>query len=251
MQPTAWSPPPPAAPASQSGCLHALLFAIACAWVVSVTVVAQSATWFYDQYQLLQGVTTPGWFWIAAALGQALLLAAPVVLLAALVRAPRFRAAYITWAIAIGFATLLSLARLCPITWTQPAAVVQIVLSLLATFALTKLRNQAGTLSNDAAKPPLSILNSQFSILALALSVGMLVILPWLRDGALGSPLDTLLNLLAAFSLGLFAGVLLDNFLVTPLLVDTTGAIADVGFGGVAAGVALLLGAGFGYGGQQ
>jgi hypothetical protein len=123
---------------------------------------------------------------------------------------------------------------------------------LLATFALAKLRNQAGTLSNDAAKPTLSILNSQFSILALALSVGMLVILPWLRDGALGSPLDTLLNLLAAFSLGLFAGVLLDRFLVTPLLVNTTGAIADVGFGGVAAGVALLLlGAGFGYGGQQ
>ena len=42
MQPTSWSPPPPA-PAGQSGCLHAVLFAIACAWMVGVTVVAQSA----------------------------------------------------------------------------------------------------------------------------------------------------------------------------------------------------------------
>jgi subtilisin family serine protease len=251
MQPTSWSLPP-AAPASQSGCLHAVLFAFACAWLVVVTIVAQSATWFYDQFQLLQGVVTPGWFWVAAAFGQALLLALPVALLLALVRAPRFRAAYTTWAIAIGFATLLSLARLCPITWTQPAAVAQIILSLLATFALTKLRNQAGTLSNDVAKPTFSIFNSQFLILAPALSIGMLVILPWLRDGALGSPLDTLLHLLAALSLGLFAGVLLDRFLVAPLLADTAGALADVGFGGVAAGVALLLlGAGFGYGGQQ
>src|SRR5829696_4569285 len=111
MQPTTWSPPP-TAPAGESGCLHAVLFAFACAWVVSITIVAQSAAWFYDQFQLLEGVTTPGWFWVAAALGQALLLGLPVGLLVVLVRAPRFRAAYVTWAIAIGFATLLSLARL-------------------------------------------------------------------------------------------------------------------------------------------
>jgi len=240
MQPTSWSPPP-TTPAGQSGCLHAFLFALACAWVVTVTIVAQSAAWFYDQFQLLQGVTTPGWFWVAVALGQALLLALPVLPLAALVRAPRFRAAYRAWAIAIGFGVLLSLARLCPITWTQPAAVVQIMLTLLATFALAKLQIGEG-----------AIYNLQFTMLAPALSIGILVILPWLRDGALGSPLDTLLNLLAALSLGLFAGVLLDRFLVAPLAVERASAYVDVGFGGVAAGVALLLlGAGFGYGGQQ
>ena len=99
-----------------------------------------------------------------------------------------------------------------------------------------------------------TIYNLQFAILAPALAIGMLIILPWLRDGALGSPLDTLLNLLAALSLGLFAGTLLDRFLVAALLAEPAGggALVDVGFGGVAAGVALLvLGAGFGYGGQQ
>ncbi|MEO7909670.1 MAG: S8 family serine peptidase [Roseiflexaceae bacterium] len=243
MQPTTWSPLPPA-PAGQAGCLHAFLFALACAWVVGVTIIAQSAAWFYDQFQLIQGLTTPGWFWVATAVGQALLLGVPVGLLAALVHAPRFRATYRTWAIAIAFGTILSLARLCPITWTQPAAVVQIALSLLATLALTKLRIENGKLRIA----PFSILNSQFSILAPALAIGILIILPWLHDGALGSPLDTLLNLLAALSLGLFAGVLLDRFLIAPLLTNTLG----VGFGGLAAGVALLLlGAGFGYGGQQ
>jgi subtilisin family serine protease len=251
MQSPAWSPPS-AAPSGQSGCLNAFLFALGCAWVVSVTVIAQSAAWFYDQAQQLQSITTPGWFWVAAALGQALLLGLPVGLLAALVRAPRFRAAYITWAIAIGFATLLSLARLCPITWTQPAALVQIALSLLATLTVMKLRNQDEKVSDGAAKPTFSILNPQFSILVLGISIAMLIILPWLQDGALGSPMDTLLNTLAALSLGLFAGVLLDRFLVEALRAGAAGALADIGFGGVAAGVALLvLGAGFGYGGQQ
>ncbi len=247
MQSASWSPPP-AAPAGQSGCLQAVVFALSCAWVIGVTIVAQSAAWFYDQFQLLQEVTTPGWFWVAAALGQALLLALPLALLLALVRAPRFRAAYRTWAIAIGFGTLLSLARLCPITWTQPAAVVQIILSLLATFALNKL--QMADFKLQIA--PFSIYNLQFTILARALSIGMLIILPWLRNGALGSPLDTLLNGLAALSLGLFAGVLLDRFLVVPLRAEQASSLVNIGFGGVAAGVALLvLGAGFGYGGQQ
>src|SRR5262249_34844669 len=152
--------------------------------------------------------------------------------------APRFRAAYLTWAIAIGFATLLSLTRLCPVTWTQPAAVVQVTLSLLATFAIRKLHIANFKLQ----EAQFTIYNVQFTMLAPALSIGMLVILPWLRDGALGSPLDTLLNALAALSLGVFAGTLLDRFLITPLLADTAGgiptdggAIADVGFGGVAA----------------
>src|SRR5215213_8779021 len=163
MQPTTWSPPPPA-PDGQSGCLHALLFAVACAWVVGVTSVAQSAAWFYDQFQIIQGLTTPGWFWVAAAAGQALLLGVPAGLLAALVHTPGYRAAYHTWAIAIGFGTLLSLARLCPITWAQPAAIVQIVLSLLATFAVSKLRIENVELRNSAVERRFSIFNSQFSI---------------------------------------------------------------------------------------
>jgi subtilisin family serine protease len=225
-----------------------LLFVVAGAWVTLVTIVVQSAAWFYDQFQQLQSLTTPGWFWVAIAAIQALLLGVPVGLLAALVRAPRFRAAYRTWAIAIGFGLLLSLARLCPVTWTQPAAMVQIVLSLLAAFAIWKLHIAYFKLP----KMQFTISNLQYPSLAIALSIGILVILPWLRDGAHGSPMDTLQNLLAALSLGLFGGVLLDRFLVAPLAQGSASAAGNVGFGGVAAGVALLLlGAGFGYDGQQ
>ncbi|HJZ46180.1 MAG TPA: S8 family serine peptidase, partial [Roseiflexaceae bacterium] len=244
MQPTPWSTS--SSSPSQSGCLHAFLFAIVCGWVAFVTMVAQSAAWLYDQFQQLRGLATPGWVWVALAIGQAVLLALPVVPLAIFVRPPRFRAAYRTWAIAIGFGVLLSLARLCPITWTQPAAVVQTVLTLLATVALRRLSR---TLPKEQHAPSLK---PQASSLAAALALGMLVIQPWLRDGALGSPLDTLLNLLAALSLGLFAGALIDRGLIAPLAAERSSAYVDVGFGGVAAGLALLLlGAGFGYDGQQ
>jgi subtilisin family serine protease len=250
MQPAPWSAPP--APSSeitsQSGCLNAFLFAVAGVWVVGVTAIAQWVAWSYEQVQLIDGTPPGGWFWVLVAVVQALLLALPAVPLAFFIRAPRFRAAYRTWALAIGFGALLSLARLCPMTWTQPAAVVQIVLSLLATFVISKLRIENGELRNHAQSASFSMLNSQFSVLAL----GALVALPWFRYGALGSPLDTLLNLLAGLSLGLFAGALLDRFLVRPLAAHTAGPAADVGFGGLAAGVALLiLGAGFGFGGSQ
>jgi hypothetical protein len=249
MQPLAWNPRSPAAP-EQSGCLNYVLLAIASAWVVAVTIIAQGAAWFYDQFQQLQGMPPAGWFWVAVALVQAILLALPVVPLALLVRAPRFRAAYQAWALAIGFGVLLSLARLCPVTWTQPAAVVQIVLGLAATFAVSKLRIEDPKTGDQQSQ--FSISHARFYILAPALALGMLVVLPWLRGGALGSPLDTLLNLLAAVSLGLFAGVLLERLLVARLAAYSEGPRVDVGFGGVAAGVALLvLGAGFGYGGSQ
>ncbi len=241
-------PPPPAQ--TQPGCLSYLLFGIAAAWIAAVTLVMQYGAWFYSQIQLIDGVPVPGWFWVVIALVQALFTGAPALALAAFGGAPRLRAAARAWFWAVAFGLLLSLARLCPVTWTQPAAVVQIVLSLLATFFISKLSVEHRELRNDQSTKQFSILHSPFSILSFAL--GMLIILPWLRNGALGSPTDTLLNLLAALSLGLFAGALLDRLLLAPLLAHPARAWHDIGAGGVAAGVALLvLGAGFGFGGSQ
>jgi Subtilase family len=240
----------PSEATDQSGCLGIFLFTIAAIWAIAVVVLTQGVAWLYDQYLLLQGQPLPGWAWLLIALGQALLLALPVVPLTLLVRAPRYRAAYQTWALATALGALFGLPRLFPSSWTQPAALAQIILALLAAFALSKLKIEHEKLKKDASSSTFSILNSQFSILALAL--GLLVALPWFHYGALGSPLDTLLGLLAGLSLGLLAGLLLDRFLITPLMQHSAGPARDVGFGGFAAGVALLiLGAGFGFGGSQ
>ncbi len=237
---------------AQAGCMDQILFAGAGLWVIGVTVLGHVIIWFNDQIQLIQGTPMPGWAWVLLSLGLGLMLALPVVPLALLARAPRLRAAYRTWALAIGYLALLGLARIFPVTWTQPAALAQIALSLLATGILLKLKIENAELRMSSANSSFSILNSQFSILAPALLLAPLLALPWLLYGALGSWLDTLLNLLAGLSLGLFAGVLLSRFLVAPLQAHSTGPGRDIAFGGFAAGVALLiLGAGFGFGGTQ
>jgi subtilisin family serine protease len=227
-----------------------LLFALAAAWVMAVVTLVQGVAWFYDQYAMIQGQPVSGWFWLLVALGQALLLALPIAPLALLTQAPRLRAAYRTWALAIVLGALLSLPRFFPVTWTQPAALAQIALALPAAFVLSKLKIENAELRKGPNPPAqFSILNSQFAI---ALAVGLIIILPWLHYGALGSPLDTLLNLLAGLSLGLVAGRLLGRFLVAPLAAHSAGPTLDIGFGGFAASVTLLLlGAGFGYGGSQ
>ncbi len=243
-------PAPESTGAAQPGCLHYLLFAFAATWAMAIVTLVQGAAWISDQYALIQGQPVSGWFWLLVALGQALLLALPILPLALLTRAPRLRAAYLAWALAIALGAVFSLPRFFPVTWTQPAAVAQIALALPAAFALSKLRIEIAELKNDSGLTAgFSILNSQF---LLALALGLLVALPWLHSGALGSLLDTLLNLLAGLSLGLVAGQLLGHFLVAPLEAHSAGATFDIGFGGFAAGIALLiLGAGFGYGGSQ
>src|SRR5262245_43570264 len=130
MQPSSYSPPP-AAP-SQSGCLPYLLFAFAAAWAMAIVTLVQGGAWISDQFAMIQGQPLSGWFWLLVALGQALLLALPIVPLALLTHEPRLRAAYMTWALAIVLGALFSLPRFFPVTWTQPAALAQIVLALLA-----------------------------------------------------------------------------------------------------------------------
>jgi len=147
----------------QSGCLHNGLFAVAAAWAMATVVLVQGGAWFYDQFALIQGQSSSFWFWLVVALVQAVLLALPIVPLALLVPGPRMRAAYRTWALAIGFGALFSLPRLFPVTWTQPAAVAQIVLALLATFGLSKLRIENVELSSQTIRD-CSIFHSQFSI---------------------------------------------------------------------------------------
>src|SRR5262245_42311219 len=249
MQPTPNNPVTPTAP-NQPGCLHYGLFALVAAWVMAVVTLVQGGAWVYDQFAMIQGRQVSGWFWVLVAVGQALLLALPIVPLARLTVAPRLRAAYTTWALAIGLGAWFSLPRLLPMTWTQSAALAQIALALLATFGLSNLRVENAELKKDSSRHSrFSIFNSQFSI---ALALGLLVSLPWLHYGALGSPLDTLLNLLAGLSLGLLAGRLLGRWLVAPLATHSAGPTADIGLGGFAAGIALLiLGAGFGFRGSQ
>ncbi len=236
------SAPPPAPNTSPtSGCLHYGLLALAGLWIIAASVIGHLIAWTTDQFFLIQGQPFAWFVWPLLSWGQALALGIVAVPLAFLIRAPRFRAVYQTWAIAVGYLALLALARAFPATATQPAAFAQISLSLLACAGLIGLaRWQKRSLGWGGAG------------VWLALGLTGVLAAPWLAWGALGSLTDSVLNLLAALSLGLFSALLLNGFLFGPLAQNSSGAWRDIVRGGLAATVTLvILGSGFGFNGSQ
>lgn len=221
---------------ANSGCGSTLVYTLAGFWVMGVTLVIASVAWGVDQLMAYQETPLPGTTWLAISWGHAALLALVVLPLAFLVRVPRYRAIYTTWAIAIAYLAALALPRLLPELWKQPIALAQIGISLIATLILVIVASRRGYRFRPVGFP------------VLALLLAPVVAVPWLAWGALGSWLDTLLDLGGALSLGLFAGVLIDSFLIQPLRAEAP----DVRSGGYAAGTTLLiLGTGFGFGGSQ
>ena len=168
------------------------------------SIIVQGGAWFVDQVLLISGSPMPSWVWVLISWGHAVLLALPIVPLALLTRDPRLRAAYQAWAAAILAIAVLALARVYPISWSVPAALTQIGLSLLLALGLAWRLRGRGPKVRPAGQ-------------LAALAVVPLVVFPLLLWGSLGSLLDTVLNLLAGLGLGLLAGILLDGLLFQPL----------------------------------
>lgn len=235
------SPQPTPAPARRRDVSTYFFLMLVALWVGLVTVATHGILWTIDQVVLIvTDQALPTWSWLAAAWGQAVLLALPLAPLAIFVRAQRPRAIYQTWALATVFVAILGPVRLLTMELKQAAALAQIGLSLVATAGLLVL----------ARRRHLK-LSWHWGTLLLALALAPIVALPFLKWGALGSPLDTALNLFAGLSLGVFIGLLLDGFLIQPL--HAAGfRRGDYLAGGLGAGVALLIaGGGFGFGGSQ
>jgi subtilisin family serine protease len=225
------------------GCLSYLLFVGVSLWIIGVTLVIHGSAWLAGQISPYEE-TPPPWFaWPLISWVHGFALAVPVALLALFKRAPRLRAAYQTWMLAVLFVFVIALARVFLTTQTQPAAIAQIVLTLLSAAALWLL---ARVSRRDAH------LGLQLSPTLIALAIAAILVVPSLSWGALGSRLDTLLDLLASLCLGLFAGILLDWFYFRPLASRPPRTRAGILFDGWIAAIALLiLGSAFGSDGSQ
>ncbi|MDE3088333.1 MAG: S8 family serine peptidase [Chloroflexota bacterium] len=205
------------------GCLAYFLFAAASAWVIAVTLSIHTVAWLTDQVLIVTGIYLPWFAWLLISWAHAALLALFVVPLAILVRTPRFRAAYQTWALSVAFAALMALARVFSASQLQAASLAFFVLSLIGSIALVAFARSRGRQIGAA---------------------------PMIAYGAFGSALDTVFTLLAGLGLGLFAGILLSVFLFQPLAADESK--PSMLFGGFAASIALaILAASFGAPGAQ
>jgi subtilisin family serine protease len=193
---------PQSTPASRPGCgSYAILIAVG-AWILLVTVLAQIPTWVFDNLRIESGEGLAGWIWMAVTWGEALLIAVVVVPLALLTRWPRLRATYTTWALAAGGAALLAIARVFSILELQQTVVAQLALGLAGAAILLLAARLAGRSLVPGGR-----------LLSVALALAALISLPSLIWGALGSPLDAVLQLAAGLAFGLLNGVLLAGWL--------------------------------------
>jgi hypothetical protein len=181
---------------------------LASLWIASISFgrisVSMVATYF--RYQL------PDWTPFALAIGQGVFLISPLLLLASLWPVRRFAGIFRSWAAASALVLLLAPLHLTRPYLAQLQAVLHILLAGLYILLLVFLfqRRSRQTLEATPVSPSMS---RQPAILSAALMAAVFAY-PWLAWGALGSILDTLLQSLAALSLGLAAAVIVESQII-------------------------------------
>ncbi|MCC7360731.1 MAG: S8 family serine peptidase [Anaerolineales bacterium] len=240
MPPTPANPSPPAAP----GCFSCGLLLLAGALIVILTAIVQGGGFLFEETLLLANFTSPGWLAVLGTWGQMFIVGVPLALLAAFTSAPRLRAVYLAWIATTLIAAVTALARVWPHPPTSPWAVGLQILLALACLAVVVglLIARGGAVARRAPS----------AYLAPALALAPLLSLPFLLWGALGSLLDTALNLGLGLSLGLLTALLLEGLVLRPLMAHPAGRGSDLGLTSLAAvGLLSLLLSGFGLGGSQ
>ncbi|HEX6387587.1 MAG TPA: S8 family serine peptidase [Anaerolineae bacterium] len=238
----------------------AILAIVLFGWIVLLSFFTHLAAWTAGQAAIILGERWPPWAGLLVTLGQGLALALPLLPLAWRWRYPRYRAVFQTWALAAVFVSFLAPAHLTPLNATQLGNLLQIVGTLLylglLLFLIHRRKSSSGKTApplphSPAPLPPPRLIRPQPLYLP-ALALAPLFIYGWLAWGALGSWLDTLLNLAAALLFGLAAGLLLGHVLLPALRQTSTSAGWNITLGGFVVGAALAaMSAAFGFNGMQ
>ncbi len=217
-----------------AGIVFAVLIGV---WSVGITVVVQAVTWVVEQFLIIEGINAPAWLWPAAAWLNALLVAVPAGILAGVASRREVRAAARIWLVAAGLSGLLGSVRAVPI---QHNDAYLLLLALTATLCTLALRRIGTRVTGPAPRTRTS--------LWYAWAAGLAVLLPWFWVGALGGPLETILALLAAATVGMLAAEMLTaSRLDAPFTRLTDPGVGRLTLAGLVGGAALVvLGGGVG-----
>jgi subtilisin family serine protease len=220
-----WSAQPP--PAQGPRILLAVATVLVGCWIVAATAGVQVVGWFVGEILLGAEQPTPLWLGPATAWLNAALVAAPAGLIWAL--AHRFtpdmtgvRAAARTWTVGALAAALLGLSQAVPILHNELRLLLTAIVALASTPLIRRLIPQ----SADRAENPV----------VFALAAGLLALLAWLWTGALGGLTETVLAIVAAFSVAWLAATLLNGAF---FVAYGRSKVWMILVGGPAAGVAL------------
>jgi hypothetical protein len=177
-------------------------------WIWLVSLGVYGIAWFVEQSLIEMDIYFARWAWVAISAGHAVLLLIPIAPLALFWRAGRARHAFRTWAYAALFALCLVPGHYAHYNEEQLGIVLRLggmLLYLALTWAV--MRRREGR-SNPSSGPYAS-----------ALLISAALTFPWLAWGALGSPVDTILDLALSFLFGLIASLTIVRHLL-PALAD-------------------------------
>lgn len=209
-----------AAPRSQTDYLSIIVVSVTMIWSIVVSALVQGVTVVTAAVpgDILKRSDIPlPLIYFSAALIQLVLLLLPLVPLALLWRPTRYRAVFRAWLVAALFLLTLSPARFVPSPTPQVALLVQTVLALLFSAVLWSITGRGKLLERAAP-----------AAIAVALAVGVLLALPWVLWGALGSLGDVLFGILAACAIALAVTLILTRVWLRGMAQDSRGAGWDI-----------------------
>ncbi|MGB0387800.1 MAG: S8 family serine peptidase [Ardenticatenaceae bacterium] len=220
-------------------------------WIVSLVPVGYVLMWGSDQVQQATGGESVAWMWPFLSLGQGVLLLLPLFPLARFWSGARYRAIFETWGLGAAFLLVMGPLRLVAPMDASSAAAVQCGLLLLFIAIVIWLLRTRQVASNDDSHNnearPLEWGRSRGGAWP-AFLLAPLAVYSWLALSAFGSPLDMLLNGLAALLFGLAVGLVVGGFLLPTLYETSTSSGWSFTLGGFAIGVLLLImSVGFGF----
>lgn len=222
---------------------YILLVAI---WIAGLSFVLYPLVWLGEQIALASG-DLAGYgpshrmLWSGIITGHALTILLTSALGLRFFRKSSYRPVFKTWILAGVFALLALPVQFVTPPAAQLAALLQIVGATVYLLILAWLRRRSGVRLAPGG-----------GILWPALLAATLIIWPWFIWGALGSLLDTILNLASAILFGLAAGQTSHYFLNTKENEEIDKPPFSLGPTGLIMGIAwLTMGAAYGYNGQQ
>jgi hypothetical protein len=212
-------------------------------WITGATVAIHWFSWLVDQVVQISGGNWPAGSWFFISIGYALSLSPPFIFVPFAWKNQRYRGVFQCWLLALGYIFLLAPVRLVEPPNVQLANLLQILLTTLFIILLVGYGLWRGKI--ERGRP-------SFNRVLLALLLTTIPAYPWLLWGALGSPLDTLLNLIAGLLLGLAVALIIVYVLMPALAATSNGKFWDLALAGFVIGpLLLMMGAGLGFNGTQ
>ena len=228
------------------GCGTLFWVVIGIIWIFGASIAGQVVPWISTEFLRVSGMSVPPFVRPLMALGHAIFVVGPLLLLLALWKPQaRYRILFETWIVAAFFPLFLLPLRLIPsFQWAEsavPGLIVQLAgLLLFGAFLRWRIRqNPEKQWMPFGAPGP-----TPFLLLLILMAT-------WFWVGEFGSLFETILQVVVGLLLGRVAMLLLEAWLFTPLSAESRGLGNDFALGGWASSATLyLIGSAFALNGQ-